>query len=108
MKPLVAELLLVPRRRPDLADLDTLDEAGLIALGDEGYHGYDQTQERVITPYRGKNKPESQKERLSTTVSVVHSRPSDRPVLSVACCSIEPGAGGRPISPLVPLPVRRP
>ena len=37
--------------------LAALDEAGLIALADKGYHGYDQTQERVITPYKGKNKP---------------------------------------------------
>jgi hypothetical protein len=31
-------------------------------LGDKGYHGYDQTQELVITPYKGRNKPESQKD----------------------------------------------
>jgi len=42
--------------------LTALEEAGLIALGDKGYHGYDQTRQRVITPYKGKNKPESQKD----------------------------------------------
>ncbi len=42
--------------------LAALDEAGLIALGDKGYHGYDQTGQQVITPYKGRNKPESQKE----------------------------------------------
>jgi hypothetical protein len=42
--------------------LAALEQAGLIALGDKGYHGYDQTRERVITPYKGKNKPESQKD----------------------------------------------
>jgi hypothetical protein len=42
--------------------LAALEQAGLIALGDKGYHGYDQTRKRVITPYRGKNKPESQKD----------------------------------------------
>jgi hypothetical protein len=31
-------------------------------LGDKGYHGYDQTGHHVITPYKGRNKPESQKE----------------------------------------------
>jgi hypothetical protein len=39
------------------------EQAGLIALGDKGYHGYDQTRQRVITPYKGKNKSESQKGR---------------------------------------------
>ena len=42
--------------------LAALAQAGLIALGDKGYHGYDQTGQRVITPYKGKNKPESQKD----------------------------------------------
>jgi hypothetical protein len=42
--------------------LAALDEAGLIALGDKGYHGYDETRQRVITPYKGKNKPQSQKD----------------------------------------------
>jgi hypothetical protein len=42
--------------------LAALREAGLIALGDKGYHGYDETGERVITPYKGRNKPESQKD----------------------------------------------
>jgi hypothetical protein len=42
--------------------LAALEETGLIALGDKGYHGYDETRERVITPYKGKNKPESQKD----------------------------------------------
>jgi hypothetical protein len=40
--------------------LAALDEAGLIALGDKGYHGYDETGEHVITPYKGRNKPQSQ------------------------------------------------
>jgi hypothetical protein len=42
--------------------LAALQEAGLIALGDKGYHGYDPTRQQVITPYKGKNKPESQKD----------------------------------------------
>jgi hypothetical protein len=42
--------------------LAALEEAGLIALGDKGYHSYDETRERVITPYKGKNKPESLKD----------------------------------------------
>ena len=36
--------------------LAALEQAGLIALGDKGYHGYDQTRQRVITPYKGRNK----------------------------------------------------
>jgi hypothetical protein len=40
--------------------LAALRDAGLIALGDKGYHGYDPTGEHVITPYKGRNKPESQ------------------------------------------------
>jgi hypothetical protein len=42
--------------------LAALRQAGLIALGDKGYHGYDQTGQHVRTPYEGRNKPESQKE----------------------------------------------
>ncbi|XVS68218.1 transposase family protein [Actinosynnema sp. CA-299493] len=42
--------------------LAALREAGLIALGDKGYHGYDQTGRHVITPYKGRNKPQSQKD----------------------------------------------
>ena len=42
--------------------LAALEQAGLIALGDKGYHGYDETRKHVITPYKGKNKPESQKD----------------------------------------------
>jgi DDE superfamily endonuclease/Helix-turn-helix of DDE superfamily endonuclease len=42
--------------------LAALRDAGLIALGDKGYHGYDETRQTVITPYKGKNKPESQKD----------------------------------------------
>jgi hypothetical protein len=42
--------------------LAALRESGLIALGDKGYHGYDETRERVTTPYKGKNKPDSQKD----------------------------------------------
>ncbi|TDV53646.1 DDE superfamily endonuclease [Actinophytocola oryzae] len=37
-------------------------DAGLIALSDKGYHGYDETGQHVITPYKGRNKPESQKD----------------------------------------------
>lgn len=62
------------RRRPTLGNthdtaaariwniLAALREARLIALGDKGYHGYDPTGEHVITPYKGRNKPESQKD----------------------------------------------
>jgi hypothetical protein len=54
----------------DFLDLDyriwnilaALRETGLIALGDKGYHGYDPTGRHVITPYKGRNKPESQKD----------------------------------------------
>lgn len=42
--------------------LAALRDAGLIALGDKGYHGHDPTGQHVITPYKGRNKPESQKE----------------------------------------------
>jgi hypothetical protein len=42
--------------------LAALEKTGLIALGDKGYHGYDKTGQRVITPYKGKKKPESQKD----------------------------------------------
>jgi hypothetical protein len=38
--------------------LAALREAGLIALGDKGYHGIGP---EVITPYRGRGKPASQK-----------------------------------------------
>jgi hypothetical protein len=31
-------------------------------LADKGYHGYDPTATHVITPYKGRNKPESQKD----------------------------------------------
>jgi len=40
--------------------LAALRDAGLIGLGDKGYHGYDDTGEHVITPYAGRNRPESQ------------------------------------------------
>jgi hypothetical protein len=40
--------------------LAALDEAGLIALGDKGYHGYARTCQQVITPYKGRKKPQSQ------------------------------------------------
>ena len=39
--------------------LRELAAAGLITLADKGYHG---AGEHVLTPYRGKNKPESQKQ----------------------------------------------
>lgn len=42
--------------------LAALRQAGLIALGDKGYHGYDPTGRHVITPYKGRDKPESQKD----------------------------------------------
>jgi hypothetical protein len=42
--------------------LAALRDAGLIALGDKGYHGYDVAGAHVITPYKGRNKPESQKD----------------------------------------------
>jgi hypothetical protein len=42
--------------------LATLRDVGLIASGDKGYHGYDETGQHVITPYKGRNKPESQKD----------------------------------------------
>jgi hypothetical protein len=42
--------------------LAALHETGLIALGDKGYHGYDETGQQVITPYKGRKKPQSQKD----------------------------------------------
>lgn len=42
--------------------LAALHEAELIALADKGYHGYDETGQRVITPYKGRKKPQSQKD----------------------------------------------
>ncbi|REH28613.1 DDE superfamily endonuclease [Kutzneria buriramensis] len=42
--------------------LAALRDAGLIALGDKGYHGCDQTGYHAIAPYKGRHKPESQKE----------------------------------------------
>ncbi|PPK66182.1 transposase family protein [Actinokineospora auranticolor] len=42
--------------------LAALREAGLLALADKGYHGYDPTGRQVMTPYKGRNKPESQKD----------------------------------------------
>jgi len=41
--------------------LAALRDAALIALGDKGYHSYDETGNHVITPYKGPNKPDSQK-----------------------------------------------
>jgi hypothetical protein len=40
--------------------LAALEEAGLIALGDKGYHGYDQTKTTSDQPYKGRKKPQSQ------------------------------------------------
>lgn len=42
--------------------LAALCDAGLVALGDKGYHGYDETGQLVLTPYKGRDKPESQKD----------------------------------------------
>ena len=42
--------------------LAALRDAGLIALCDKGYHGYDPTGRYVITPYKGRNKPQPQKD----------------------------------------------
>jgi hypothetical protein len=50
--------------------LAALREAGLIALGDRGYHGYDKSGKHVINPYKGRNKPASQKD-----ANRAHSRP---------------------------------
>jgi hypothetical protein len=41
--------------------LAALRDAGLIALGDKGYHGYDQTGRHVITAYKGPQQAQSQK-----------------------------------------------
>ncbi|WP_156757446.1 transposase family protein [Actinokineospora pegani] len=41
--------------------LAALRDAGLIALGDKGYHGYDPTGQR-ITPHKGRGQPASQKD----------------------------------------------
>jgi hypothetical protein len=42
--------------------LARLEEAGLITLGDKGYHGIGPTGGTVITPYKGRNKHDQQKE----------------------------------------------
>ena len=42
--------------------LAALRDAGLIALGDKGYHGYDETGRHVLTPYTGTTTPESPKD----------------------------------------------
>lgn len=42
--------------------LAALRDAGLIALADKGYHGYDNTGQHVTTPYKGRNKTESCKD----------------------------------------------
>jgi hypothetical protein len=42
--------------------LAALRDAELIALGEKDYHGHDPTGRHVITPYKGRNKPESQKD----------------------------------------------
>ena len=42
--------------------LAALGQAGLITLGDKGYHGYDETGQQVITPYKGRKKPQAQKD----------------------------------------------
>ncbi|GGN23509.1 hypothetical protein GCM10011609_76410 [Lentzea pudingi] len=42
--------------------LPALRTAGLVALVDKGYHGYDPTCRHVITPYKGRDKPDSQKQ----------------------------------------------
>ena len=48
--------------------LAALRDAGLIALGDkgyqgyQGYQGYDESGHHVVTPYKGRNKPQSQKD----------------------------------------------
>lgn len=41
--------------------LAALRDAGLIALADKGYHGYDPADQQVRILYNGSNKPESQK-----------------------------------------------
>lgn len=51
--------------------LAALRDAGLIALGDKGYYGYDETGQRVITPYKGRNKPPSCKD-----ANRAHGRPT--------------------------------
>lgn len=42
-------------------------DAGLIALGDKGYHGYGETRHLVVTPCKGRNQTESQKDSTAPT-----------------------------------------
>ena len=42
--------------------LAALRQAGVIALADKGYHGYDPTGRHVVTPYKGRYKSEPQKD----------------------------------------------
>jgi DDE superfamily endonuclease len=53
---------MTPRPRESGTSSPALRDAGLIALGDKGYHGYDESGHHVITPYKGRNQPQSQKD----------------------------------------------
>jgi DDE superfamily endonuclease len=53
--------------------LAAFEQTGLIALGDKGYHGYGQTREHVITPYKGRASP-SRRRRQPRTRSAARPR----------------------------------
>jgi DDE superfamily endonuclease len=67
--------------------LAALEEAGLIALGDKGYHGYDETRQHVITPYKGRKKPQSQKDanRTHAGCAVPANAPTPNSSTGVSC-----------------------
>ena len=48
-----------PEGREDLGHPPRAGRAGLVVLADKGYHG---AGEPLLTPYRGRNKPASQKD----------------------------------------------
>jgi hypothetical protein len=75
--------------------LAALRDAGLTALGDKGYHGYDDTGDHVITPYKGHNKPQSQKtptEPRQTAVPANAPTPNSNPGASCASSHAAPTA----------------
>ncbi len=76
--------------------LAALRQTGLITLGDKGYHGYDETGCHVITPYKGRNKPESRRTPTAPTPTCADPvnvpTPSSRPGASCASSAAVPAA----------------
>jgi hypothetical protein len=76
--------------------LAALRDAGLIALGDKGYHGYDQTGRQVITPYKGRNNPSRRRTPTALMPACADQAnaptPSSRPGASCASSGAAPAA----------------